>query len=35
MMGRMWIKQAWFGLMEFKGMCAKESRPFISFELID
>lgn len=28
----MWIKQAWFGLMEFRGICAKESKPFISFQ---
>ena len=27
----MWVKRAWFGMMEFRGMCAKESEPFISF----
>ena len=32
-MGRMWVKRAWFGLMEFRGMCVKESKPFISFRL--
>ena len=31
-MGRMWVKRAWFGMMEFRGMCAKESKPFISFQ---